>query len=246
MVLIPLLGNDVEAINWTLMRAFMLVGKVGTSETVKHRKLSANGPRDRLLTMASALSMATAVASEAAMPSISNVACNPNVNPAMFKTDQVIRLDGDKLVLDFPYEKFMKVPTGVHNDRAMYKVMVDGFGPAGDGKHVFVYIEFGAFDGLVVKKILLNSHAGVLEAMKKDNRVFSKQVRVLLLTCLVILVCGQLSIPPCSGRVALRPMGHERLGLGMMSHTDVDRCPFPSIVETMGGDMDSCPFPSAH
>jgi hypothetical protein len=128
----------------------------------------------------------------------------------------------------------------------VYKVMVDGFGPAGDGKHVFVYIEFGAFDGLVVKKILLNSHAGVLEAMKKDNRVFSKQVRVLLLTCLVILVCGQLSIPPCSGRVALRPMGHERLGLGMMSHTDMDRCPFRSIVETMGGDMDSCPFPSAH
>ena len=188
MVLIPLIGNDVQAINWTLMRAFMLVGRVGTSETVKHRSLSAVGPRDRLLTMASALSMSTAVASDAAMPSISNVACPPNVNSAMFQTEQVIRLDDDKLVLDFPYEKFMKVPTGVHNDRAMYKVMVDGFGPAGNGKHVFVYIEFGALDGLVVKNILLNSHAGVLEAMKKDNRVFSKQVRVPLLTCLVILV----------------------------------------------------------
>lgn len=186
MVLIPLIGKDVEAINWTLMRAYMLVGKVGASETVQHRTLSAQGPRERLLTMASALSMSTAVASEAAMPSIKDVACPPNVNPAMFQTEQVVRLDGDKLVLDFPYDKFTKAPTGVHNDRAMHKVMVDGFGPVGNGKHVFVYIEFGAFDGAVVKKLLLNSHAGVLEAMKKGNCVFSKQVRVPLL--LVILV----------------------------------------------------------
>ena len=186
--MIPLIGNGVHAVNLTLMRAYMLVGRVGTGETVKHRSLSARGPRDRLVTMASALSMSTAVASEAAMPSISNVACPPNVNPAMFESDQVVRLDGEKLILSFPYEKFMTVPTGVHNDRVMYKVVVDGFGPAGNGNHVFVHIEFGAFDGHVVKKILLNSHAGVLEAMKKDNRAFTKQVRVPLLTCLVILI----------------------------------------------------------
>ena len=184
--MIPLIGNHVEAIFLTLLRAHMFVGRVGMGETVKHRTLSAQGPRDRLLTMASALSMCTAVASDAAVPPITNAVSPHNVDPALLQTDQVICVDGDELVLGFPYEKLVKVPIGVQDDRAMYKVMVDGFGTAGNGRHVFVYLEPGTFDGLVVKKILLKTHTGVLESMKKDNRVFSKQVRGSLLTCWVI------------------------------------------------------------